>query len=33
MIGNGPIIEIHFRTAERSVLGHPATHSGSPHFE
>ena len=33
MIGNGPIIEIHIGAAECSVLGHPAPHSGPPHFE
>jgi hypothetical protein len=33
MVGNGPIIELHLRTAQFTVLGHPAPHSGAPHFE
>lgn len=33
MIGNGPIIELHFGTAKLAVLGGSATHSGAPHFE
>jgi hypothetical protein len=33
MVGNGPIIEFHFSAAQFAVLGHPAPHSGAPHFE
>ena len=33
MIGNGPIIETHVGTSQCAVLGHPAPHSGPPHFE
>jgi hypothetical protein len=33
MIGNGPIIELHFGTAKLAVLGGSATHSGAPPFE
>jgi hypothetical protein len=33
MIGNGPIIETHVGTSQCAVLGHPASHSGPPHFE
>lgn len=33
MIGNGPVIEVHVGAAQCAVLGHPAPHSGPPHFE
>ena len=33
MIGNGPVIEVHVGAAQCAVLGHPAPHSGAPHFE
>ena len=33
MVGNGPIIELHFGTPQFAVLGHPAPHSGAPHLE
>jgi len=33
VVGNGPIIEFHFSAAQFAVLGHPAPHSGAPHFE
>ncbi len=33
MIGNGPVIELHVGAAKFAVLGHPAPHSGAPHFE
>jgi len=33
MVGNGPIIELHLSAAEFAVLGYPAPHSGTPHFE
>ena len=33
MVGNGPIIEFHVSASQFAVLGHPAPHSGAPHFE
>lgn len=33
MVGNGPIIELHLGAPQFAVLGHPAPHSGAPHFE
>jgi hypothetical protein len=33
MVGNGPIIELHFGASQFAVLGHPAPHSGAPHLE
>ncbi len=33
MVGNGPIIELHFGTPQFAVLGHPAPHSAAPHLE
>ena len=33
MIGNGPVIKPHVGAAQFTVLGHPAAHSGAPHFK
>jgi hypothetical protein len=33
MIGYGSVIEVHVGAAQSTVFGHPASHSGSPHFE
>jgi hypothetical protein len=33
VIGNEPIVELHVGASELTVFGHPAPHSGPPHFE
>jgi hypothetical protein len=33
VVGNRPIIELHLCAPQFAVFGHPAPHSGAPHFE